>query len=70
MGAVAVAIGILLASALTAGVLHWVFDLNWRLHPDVLAVGLVLTILLALTVGFFGTFRILGEKPLAILRHE
>jgi len=70
MGAVAGAIGVVLASVLTAVVLHWVFDLNWRLHPDVLALGLLLTMLLAVTVGFFGTFRILGEKPLAILRHE
>ncbi|HJU06436.1 MAG TPA: FtsX-like permease family protein [Nitrospiraceae bacterium] len=70
MGAVAGIIGVLLASALSWAVLHFFFDLTWTAQPGVLAVAFVLTVALTLLVGFLTTFRILGERPLAILRHE
>jgi putative ABC transport system permease protein len=59
-----------LSSALSWLVLTHVFELTWRLHPMVLFVGLGCTVLLALSVGLLSTFRILGQRPLAILRHE
>ncbi len=70
MGAVAGLIGIVLASTLSWAVLHYIFDLPWSLQPKVLATGLALTIILTLIVGFLSTFRILGQRPLAVLRHE
>lgn len=70
LGGVAGAIGVILASALSWAVLHYLFDLPWSLQPQLLAVSLVLTVLLTVAVGFLSTFRILGQKPLAILRHE
>jgi len=36
----------------------------------VLLSGLSGTVLLTLVVGLLSTFRILGQRPLAILRHE
>jgi putative ABC transport system permease protein len=59
-----------LSSALSWIVLRYIFDLSWSLHPSVLLSGLGLTVLLALFVGLLSTFHILGQRPLAILRHE
>jgi putative ABC transport system permease protein len=59
-----------LSSALSWVVLTHIFDLSWSLHPVVLSTGLACTVLLTVCVGFLSTFRILGQRPLAILRHE
>ena len=40
------------------------------LDPAPLALGLALTVTLAVVVGFLATYRLLGEKPLAVLRGE
>jgi putative ABC transport system permease protein len=45
-------------------------DVTWTLQPEVLATGFALTVLLSIVVGFLSTFRILGQRPLAVLRHE
>jgi putative ABC transport system permease protein len=70
MGTVAGITGILLASALSWGVLHFVFDLPWAFQPRILVGGLCFTVLLTVTVGFLSTFRILAKRPLEILRHD
>ena len=70
LGAVAGLIGLILASVLSWAVLRYVFDLPWSIHPRVFGIGLLLTMLLTLIVGFASTYRILGERPLAVLRHE
>ena len=70
MGTVAGVTGILLASALSWGVLHFVFDLPWAFQPRILVGGLCFTVLLTVTVGFLSTFRILAKRPLEILRHD
>lgn len=59
-----------LSSALSWAILTHIFDLPWSFHPGVLLIGLGLTVLLTVFVGFLSTFHILSEKPLAILRHE
>jgi putative ABC transport system permease protein len=59
-----------LSSALSWVVLTQVFDLTWRLHLPVLLTGVGCTVLLTLSVGLISTFRILGQRPLTILRHE
>lgn len=70
LGAVAGLIGLTLGSVLSWAVLRYVFDLPWSIHPRVLGIGLILTMLLTLIVGFASTYRILGQRPLAVLRHE
>jgi len=70
LGAVGGLIGILLACALSWGVMYLVFDLAWTFQPAILAAGLGCTVLLAVAVGFFSTFRLLGQRPLSMLRHE
>jgi len=70
LGLVGGTMAIGLSSALSWLVLTHIFELSWSLQPTVLFTGLVLTMFLTLAVGFLSTFRILGEKPLAILRHE
>ena len=63
-------LAIALSSVLSWVVLTQVFDLTWSLHPIVLVAALGYTVLLTLFVGLLSTFRILGQRPLAILRHE
>lgn len=70
VGALAGVIGVGLASLLSWGILHFFLELPWTLQPDVLSLGLLLTVLLAITVGFLSTFQILGEPPLKVLREE
>jgi putative ABC transport system permease protein len=70
LGTVAGLIGVILASLLAWVVLYFILDLSWGLHPGVLAVSVLLTVLMTLTVGFLSTFRILGQRPLTVLRHE
>jgi putative ABC transport system permease protein len=56
---------------LTAGlVLRFVLDVPVALEPVPIAVALLATVALALTVGFLGTFRLLGRKPLPVLRGQ
>jgi putative ABC transport system permease protein len=70
LGAVAGLIGLSLGSVLAWALVQFVFELPWSIHPRVLGIGLLLTMLLTLIVGFASTYRILGQRPLAVLRHE
>ncbi len=70
LGAVAGLIGLTLGTVLSWILVRYVFDLPWTIHPQVLGIGLLLTMLLTLIVGFASTYRILGQRPLAVLRHE
>lgn len=70
VGAVGGTIAMGLSSALSWLVLTYIFELPWSLQPLVLLTGLGLTILMTLLVGCLSTFQLLGQRPLAILRHE
>ncbi|MBI4594525.1 MAG: hypothetical protein HY728_09945, partial [Candidatus Rokubacteria bacterium] len=51
-------------------VLRFVLDVPWALEPLTLVLGVLATTGVSLAVGFLGTFRLLGRKPLAVLRQE
>ncbi len=70
LGALGGLLGCALASILSWAVLETVFDLSWSLQPAVLAMGFTATITLTMLVGFLSTYRLLGQSPLAVLRHE
>jgi len=70
LGIVSGLLSIALASALSWVVLTHIFELSWSLQPMVLASGLAMTVVLTLLVGLLSTYQILGQRPLAILRHE
>ncbi len=59
-----------LSSALSWLVLTSIFELTWSLQPMVLVAGLAMAIVLTLLVGLLSTYHLLGQRPLAILRHE
>ncbi len=59
-----------MASLLSFVFPRMVMDVAWHLHFTTLLGGLVLTVALTLLSGFMITFRILGQKPLAVLRQE
>ena len=70
LGAVAGLMGSLLASAFSALLLkRW---LDAEFHIDVLPnlICIVLTALVANAAGWMASFRILGQKPLEVLRNE
>jgi putative ABC transport system permease protein len=70
LGAVAGLGGTALAAALAWIVLRFFLDVPWPAAPGVLALGLLLATALAVAVGVLATFRLLGEKPLPVLRRE
>ncbi|MBD0316239.1 MAG: FtsX-like permease family protein [Nitrospiraceae bacterium] len=70
LGAMGGGLGSGLASALSWAVLTMLFDLSWSLQPKILLAGVAATVALTMMVGFLSTFRILGQPPLAVLRHE
>ncbi len=70
LGALGGLLGCALASALSWAVLSTVFDLSWSLHPAVLVMDFTATVSLTMLVGFLSTYRLLGQPPLAVLRHE
>ena len=70
LGAGAGLCGTALAAALAWAVLRFALDVRWAWAPGTLVLGVVAAIALAVTVGFLGTIRLLGQKPLGVLRGE
>lgn len=62
--------GTALAAALAWIVLRFVLDAPWTLEPRALVAGIALSTALAVAVGFLATYRLLGQKPLWVLRRE
>lgn len=63
-------IGVGLASLFSWAILRYILELPWSLEPSLLGIGLGCTVLLTLIVGFLSTYRLLGQPPLTVLRHE
>ncbi|HUJ79209.1 MAG TPA: FtsX-like permease family protein [Nitrospiria bacterium] len=70
LGATAGLIGAALASLLAFILLHFFLDLPWSLEPVRLAAGASGALLLTILTGFLATYRLLGRKPLTVLREE
>ena len=70
LGAAAGAGGTALGAALSWIVLRYVLHTPWTFEPWPMLIGIALTSALALAVGFLATFRLLGQKPLPVLRNE
>jgi putative ABC transport system permease protein len=70
LGATAGLIGAVLASLLAFVLLHFFLDVPWRVEPVRLAVGVLGAMLLTTLTGFLATYRLIGRKPLAVLREE
>jgi putative ABC transport system permease protein len=70
LGALAGLGGTALAVGLAWAVLHFVLDIPWTWQPGTLAAGIAASTGLAVLVGFLATFRLLGERPLRVLRGE
>ena len=70
LGAAAGLGGTALASVLAWIVLRFVLDAPWRFEPWALLAGVAASVVLAIAVGFLATWRLLGAKPLAVLRRE
>jgi putative ABC transport system permease protein len=70
LGAAAGAGGAALAVVLAWVVVRWVVDAPWTFDAVPLVLGVAGTVVLALAIGFLTTFRLLGQKPLPVLRRE
>jgi putative ABC transport system permease protein len=62
--------GTLLAAVLAWVVLRFLLDVPWTFEPITLALGVAVPVGLALAVGFLATYRLLGQKPLPVLRQQ
>jgi putative ABC transport system permease protein len=70
LGAAAGLAGSALAALLAWAVLRWALEVPWRWAPGTLLAGVATATALALLVGFLGTRRLLGRRPLGVLRSE
>jgi putative ABC transport system permease protein len=70
LGTAAGLVGAVLATALSWGVMRWILDVPWLFQPSAIAIGILMTVVLTVSVGVLSTFRILGLKPLPVLRQE
>jgi putative ABC transport system permease protein len=62
--------GTALAALLSWIVLRYLLDAPWQFAPWTLVTGVLLTTVLSVAVGFLTTWRLLGQKPLPVLRRE
>jgi len=51
-------------------VLRFVLDTPWTLEAETLVLGVALTTLVSLSIGLLATVRLLGRKPMSVLRQE
>jgi putative ABC transport system permease protein len=70
LGLLAGVIGAAGALALSWAACRWIFEIEWRPAPGLLAVGAVLTMLLVGAIGVIASADVLRKKPLATLRAE
>ena len=70
LGAVAGLGGTALAALIAWVVLRYLMDTPSDFSPLTLVAGVALTVLLSIAVGFLTTWRLLGQKPLPVLRRE
>lgn len=70
LGFVAAVVGGVVSVGLSWGIVHFFLDIPWRFDPVTLLISLIATIVLTILTGFLMTYRILGQKPLAVLRSE
>jgi putative ABC transport system permease protein len=70
LGAAAGAAGSALAAVLAWAVLRFAFELPAQWAPAILLLAVASATGLAVLVGFLGTRRLLGRRPLAVLRSE
>ena len=70
LGLLAGCIGATAALALTWGLCRYVFEIDWRPEPGILAAGALITSILVGVVGVAASLDVLRRKPLATLRAE
>lgn len=69
LGTLAALVGVLFANLLTRLLLHRL-EIHWRMEWKATAVTIVATAVLATATGWIASYRILGLRPLEILREE
>jgi putative ABC transport system permease protein len=62
--------GTALAAGLAWAVLRFAFGVPWSWAPGTLLAGVAAAVALAVAVGALGTSRLLGQRPLSVLRGE
>jgi putative ABC transport system permease protein len=69
LGLVAAIVGVIFANLITRTLLHQL-DVAYRLHLLWNVAALLLTAIMAVVTGWIASHRVLGQKPLEVLREE
>lgn len=70
LGLLAGLIGTGFATAMSYAVSRFVMDIQWEFDPLVISLGIAVTTLLVMIVGFGASFAVLFRRPLATLRSQ
>jgi putative ABC transport system permease protein len=70
LGAAAGLISAALATAVDFTLMRFVMDSPWMFQPGALIIGMLSMTLITIAVGFLSTYRVLGKRPLPVLRSE
>jgi putative ABC transport system permease protein len=68
LGLVSAIVGGALSVAVSYGIVRFLFDIPWHIAWETLLIGVPAAVLLTLLSGAAAGFRILGAKPMAVLR--
>ena len=70
LGLVAATVGLLFANFSAAAILHWGLKVDYHFQPGLTAFALLITAALTVAAGWLASHRVLGQKPLEVLREE
>ena len=71
LGLVAATVGLLFANFSAAAILHWGLKVDYHFQPGLtLRSPSLLTAFLTVAAGWLASHRVLGQKPLEVLREE
>lgn len=70
LGLVASGMAGILSVGVSWGIVRFFLEVPWRFDPKILILGSAATVALTILTGFLTSWRIVGEKPLKVLRTE
>ena len=70
LGLIAATVGLIFANFGSSMFLHFLLKIDYQFQPGLTLLALVITAVLTIAAGWMASFRVLGQKPLEVLREE